>query len=271
MSIVMCRAPFRISFFGGGSDLSGMVPARGRRRAVDRHRQVHLHLVPLPAAVPRHQAPRGLALCRAGRLDCRNSPSGRARGAALSRFRRHPRHRAALSGRPAVALGHGVELDLRRCAAAGAGAFARDRGRPPAACRDGDRARTGPHERNASVRRTRSRRPSAGSMSSSSTRTAASTSHPICLATQRERDLLANLMLFFPGRSRFSSDAAISVTQNLTKRSNSVRRMVAMVEEGVEILRRGDLARLRAPAARSMGDEARPERSGLLARDRRSL
>ena len=86
--------------------------------------------------------------------------------------------------------------------------------------------------------------------------------------TQRERDLLANLMLFFPGRSRFSSDAAISVTQNLTKRSNSVRRMVAMVEEGVEILRRGDLHRLRAPAARSMGDEARPERSGFLARDR---
>ena len=65
--------------------------------------------------------------------------------------------------------------------------------------------------------------------------------HPIRLGTQRERDLLANLMLFFPGRSRFSSDAAISVTQNLTKRSNSVRRMVAMVEEGVEILRRGDL------------------------------
>jgi|EndMetStandDraft_7_1072992.scaffolds.fasta_scaffold139165_2 D-glycero-alpha-D-manno-heptose-7-phosphate kinase len=65
--------------------------------------------------------------------------------------------------------------------------------------------------------------------------------HPIRLGAQRERDLLANLMLFFPGRSRFSSDAAISVTQNLTKRSNSVRRMVAMVEEGVEILRRGDL------------------------------
>jgi len=47
--------------------------------------------------------------------------------------------------------------------------------------------------------------------------------------------------LFFPGRSRFSSDAATSIAQNVNKRSNSVRRMVAMVEEGVEILRRGDL------------------------------
>ena len=65
--------------------------------------------------------------------------------------------------------------------------------------------------------------------------------HPIRLATQRERDLVGNLMLFFPGRSRFSSDAATSIAQNVHKRSNSVRRMVAMVEEGVEILRRGDL------------------------------
>jgi D-glycero-alpha-D-manno-heptose-7-phosphate kinase len=65
--------------------------------------------------------------------------------------------------------------------------------------------------------------------------------HPIRLGTQRERDLVGNLMLFFPGRSRFSSDAATSIAQNVHKRSNSVRRMVAMVEEGVEILRRGDL------------------------------
>jgi D-glycero-alpha-D-manno-heptose-7-phosphate kinase len=65
--------------------------------------------------------------------------------------------------------------------------------------------------------------------------------HPIRLASQRERDLTAHLMLFFPGRSRFSSDAATSIAQNVNKRSNSVRRMVAMVEEGVEILRRGDL------------------------------
>ena len=128
MSIVMCRAPFRISFFGGGSDYPEWYRHEGGAVLSTDDRQVHLHHVPLPAAVPRHQAPRRLALCRAGRLDRRNSASGRARGAALSRFRRHPRHRAALSGRSAVALGHGVELDLRRCAAAGADASARDRG-----------------------------------------------------------------------------------------------------------------------------------------------
>jgi D-glycero-alpha-D-manno-heptose-7-phosphate kinase len=65
--------------------------------------------------------------------------------------------------------------------------------------------------------------------------------NPIKLPAQRERDFVGNLMLFFPGRSRFSSDAASSVKQGLSRRSNSVRRMVAMVEEGTEILRHGDL------------------------------
>ena len=65
--------------------------------------------------------------------------------------------------------------------------------------------------------------------------------NPIRVSTQREGEFVAHLMLFFPGRSRFSSDAAISVTQSLSRRSNSVRRMVAMVEEGTEILRHGDL------------------------------
>ena len=35
---------------------------------------------------------------------------------------------------------------------------------------------------------------------------------------ERERELCSNLMLFFPGRSRFSSDPALSVTQNLPNR-----------------------------------------------------
>jgi D-glycero-alpha-D-manno-heptose-7-phosphate kinase len=65
--------------------------------------------------------------------------------------------------------------------------------------------------------------------------------NPIKLPTQRERDFVANLMLFFPGRSRFSSSIASHVEKNLTSRSNSVRRMVAMVGEGTEILRHGDL------------------------------
>jgi D-glycero-alpha-D-manno-heptose-7-phosphate kinase len=65
--------------------------------------------------------------------------------------------------------------------------------------------------------------------------------NPIKLPTARERDFVANLMLFFPGRSRLSSSIASHVEQNLVNRSNSVRRMVAMVGEGTEILRHGDL------------------------------
>ena len=65
--------------------------------------------------------------------------------------------------------------------------------------------------------------------------------NPIRLVPQRERDFVSRLMLFFPGRSRLSSDFASSITQNLHQRSNSVRRMVAMVGEGAEILQHGDL------------------------------
>lgn len=65
--------------------------------------------------------------------------------------------------------------------------------------------------------------------------------NPIRLEPERERDFVSRLMLFFPGRSRFSSDFASSITQNLHDRSNSVRRMVAMVNEGADILQNGDL------------------------------
>jgi len=66
--------------------------------------------------------------------------------------------------------------------------------------------------------------------------------NPIRVSTQRECELVSHLMLFFPGRSRFSSDAAASMTESLSNRCHSVRRMVAMVEEGIEILRHGDLS-----------------------------
>ena len=66
--------------------------------------------------------------------------------------------------------------------------------------------------------------------------------NPLELSAERERELCSNLMLFFPGHSRFSSDAAVSVTQNLRNRTAEIRRMVAMVREGAEILRRGDLS-----------------------------
>ena len=262
MSIVMCRAPFRISFFGGGSDYPEWYTARGRRRAVDRDRQVHLHHLPLPAAVPRHQAPRRLALCRAGRTRLPEilHPAVR-EGLRYLDFDDtlgiELHYQGDLPSRSGMGSSSTFVVALLQALAL----LARDRGRPPAACRDGDRARTGAHEGNrgfagpgrCGLRRAQCHQVPPGRPLRRHTRFA--------WATQRERDLLANLMLFFPGRSRFSSDAAISVTQNLTKRSNSVRRMVAMVEEGVEILRRGDLHRLRAPAARGMGDEARPERS----------
>src|SRR5262245_1307198 len=65
--------------------------------------------------------------------------------------------------------------------------------------------------------------------------------NPIRLAPERERDFVSRLMLFFPGRSRLSGDFASSITQNLHQRSNSVRRMVAMVNEGADILQNGDL------------------------------
>ena len=61
------------------------------------------------------------------------------------------------------------------------------------------------------------------------------------LPEAREHELLQRLMLFFPGRSRIASEVACSVTQNLVKRSDSIRHMVAMVEEGEKILRGGDL------------------------------
>ena len=56
--------------------------------------------------------------------------------------------------------------------------------------------------------------------------------NPLGLSAERERELCSNLMLFFPGRSRFSSDPALSVTQNLPNRVAEIRRMVAMVDEG---------------------------------------
>lgn len=65
--------------------------------------------------------------------------------------------------------------------------------------------------------------------------------HPILLSASRQHDFFSRLMLFFPGRKRLSSGIAEKVVKNLRDRSNSIRRMVAMVDEGTEILRHGDL------------------------------
>lgn len=65
--------------------------------------------------------------------------------------------------------------------------------------------------------------------------------HPILLPAARQKEFFSRLMLFFPGRKRLSSGIAEKVVTNLRARSNSVRRMVEMVGEGTEILRHGNL------------------------------
>ena len=64
---------------------------------------------------------------------------------------------------------------------------------------------------------------------------------PLDLPVERERALLGRLMLFFPGRSRLSSPIATSVTQNLSAQASNIRRMVSMVEEGAKVLKQGSL------------------------------
>lgn len=61
------------------------------------------------------------------------------------------------------------------------------------------------------------------------------------LLPERGRELLANLMLFFPGRSRIASEVATVVSSNLRNQAPSVRRMVSMVDEGADILQRGEM------------------------------
>jgi D-glycero-alpha-D-manno-heptose-7-phosphate kinase len=65
--------------------------------------------------------------------------------------------------------------------------------------------------------------------------------HPVTLSSQRQKDLGDRLMLFFPGKGRIASNVAASVVANLSERSNSVHRMIEMVHQGAEILRHGDL------------------------------
>jgi D-glycero-alpha-D-manno-heptose-7-phosphate kinase len=64
---------------------------------------------------------------------------------------------------------------------------------------------------------------------------------PLELAAAREKELQSRLMLFYPGRSRIASEVADSVIENLASRAQNIRRMVSMVDEGAKILRGGDL------------------------------
>jgi D-glycero-alpha-D-manno-heptose-7-phosphate kinase len=67
------------------------------------------------------------------------------------------------------------------------------------------------------------------------------TAEPVVLSDERRRDLESRLMLVFTGQDRLSSDVAESVIANLADREAVVRRMRDRVGPATEILRTGDL------------------------------
>ena len=62
---------------------------------------------------------------------------------------------------------------------------------------------------------------------------------PLVLPASRRQELNDHLMLFFTGFSRFSSDIAKAQVANIEKNSESLHRIRAMVDEGVSILCEG--------------------------------
>jgi len=65
------------------------------------------------------------------------------------------------------------------------------------------------------------------------------TVQPVLVPELRLAELKRHLMLFFTGVSRTSSDVASTFVSSLTGRADSIRRFVAMVDEGLEILAGG--------------------------------
>jgi D-glycero-alpha-D-manno-heptose-7-phosphate kinase len=63
--------------------------------------------------------------------------------------------------------------------------------------------------------------------------------NPIRLSPERAEELSGNLMLFFTGTSRMSSDLAAQVQANIASRSNELHAMNRQVEEGLTILENG--------------------------------
>lgn len=59
---------------------------------------------------------------------------------------------------------------------------------------------------------------------------------PLVLPARRKQELNEHLMLFFTGFSRFSSDVAKAHVANIEKKAESLHRMRAMVDDGVSIL-----------------------------------
>src|SRR5258708_38715699 len=59
---------------------------------------------------------------------------------------------------------------------------------------------------------------------------------PVILPPERLASLSANLMLVFTGFARLASEVAKSKIDNLAKRGDEIRRMTAMVDEGLGLL-----------------------------------
>jgi D-glycero-alpha-D-manno-heptose-7-phosphate kinase len=65
---------------------------------------------------------------------------------------------------------------------------------------------------------------------------------PVKLSQQNFDKLNQHLMLFFTGRQRTASSVAEAVINNLSDRKTQVTRMQAMASEGLELLQNGDIA-----------------------------
>lgn len=62
------------------------------------------------------------------------------------------------------------------------------------------------------------------------------TVHPVTLSSQRMKDFQSHLMLFFTGLSRFASEIAGEQIQNTPKKTKEIETMKQMVDEGLRIL-----------------------------------
>jgi D-glycero-alpha-D-manno-heptose-7-phosphate kinase len=59
---------------------------------------------------------------------------------------------------------------------------------------------------------------------------------PLVITSERKRELNSHLMLFFTGFSRFSSEISKAHVENIEKKHQELHRMRSMVDESVEIL-----------------------------------
>jgi D-glycero-alpha-D-manno-heptose-7-phosphate kinase len=64
---------------------------------------------------------------------------------------------------------------------------------------------------------------------------------PLTLPPERQAQLEGRLMLVYTGTNRFSSDMAKKIVENIESKNDRLRRMHDMVFEAADILRRGDL------------------------------